>query len=155
VYLGPREGDEYAAFDIQDGVGHRLAEAAGLPVVWLTGRVSAPVARRAERLRVTRLLAGRADKVTAARDWCRARGLSLRQVAFLGDDLIDIPLLLASGWAVAPANARDEVKRCADRVTRASGGFGAFREAVETLLKGQGRWPAVRRAYGRSMRPML
>jgi 3-deoxy-D-manno-octulosonate 8-phosphate phosphatase (KDO 8-P phosphatase) len=81
--------------------------------------------------------------------------LNLSQIAYFGDDLVDIPLLNLVGWAVAPANARSEVKAAVDYVTRASGGRGAFREMVETLLKKQGMWASARRGYERNNRPMV
>ncbi len=154
IYYGSRPGDHATAFDVRDGIGQRLAEAAGIPVVWLTGRVSKTVAFRARKMGVARLLMGRMDKVRAAENWCRSRKLTLSQIAYLGDDLIDVPLLKAVGWAVAPADARPEARAAADTVTRAAGGRGVFREAVETLLKRQGKWMEARAAYERSIREM-
>jgi 3-deoxy-D-manno-octulosonate 8-phosphate phosphatase (KDO 8-P phosphatase) len=154
IYYGSSPGDHATAFDVRDGIGQRLCEAAGIPVVWLTGRVSKTVVFRARKMGVAKLLMGRMDKVKAAAAWCRSRKLSLSQIAYLGDDLIDLALLKAAGWSVAPADARPEARAAADTVTRAPGGKGAFREAVETLLKRQGKWGAVRRAYERSVREM-
>lgn len=155
IILGTRPEDEFACFDVQDGVGQILAEAAGLPVVWLTGRLSGAVKHRAEMLKPAQVFRGRVDKVKAAEDWCTSQNLKLSQLAYIGDDLIDIPLLKKVGWAVAPANARKEVKAEVDYVTRASGGRGAFREAVEVLLKKQGRWTTALRAYEKHNQPMV
>jgi YrbI family 3-deoxy-D-manno-octulosonate 8-phosphate phosphatase len=131
---------ELLGFDIQDGIGHRLAEYAGLTVGWISGRNSESTEQRAKKLRVSPVYLGVLDKLKKAQALCQERGLSLSQVAYLGDDLIDLPLLQKVGWAVAPRNARPEVKKAAQRVTKASGGSGAFREAVEHLIKAQGLW---------------
>ncbi|HET9869090.1 MAG TPA: HAD hydrolase family protein [bacterium] len=152
IYVG--KGLELMGFDIQDGIGHRLAEVGGLEVGWLSGRHSEATAERAGKLRVAHVYLGVLDKLKKAQAHCGERGLALRQVAYLGDDLIDLPLMAQVGWAVAPVNARPEVKRAAHAVTRAAGGAGAFREAVETLLKAQGRWTeAVRKFHARNAAP--
>jgi 3-deoxy-D-manno-octulosonate 8-phosphate phosphatase (KDO 8-P phosphatase) len=145
VYVG--EKTEFVGFDIQDGLGHRLAACGGLAVGWLSGRISKPVSRRAKRLNVSFLYQGQLDKLAAARRVCRLKKVSLAQVAYMGDDLIDIPLLKAVGFSAAPSNARPEVKRVCDYVAKASGGKGAFREVVEKILKSQGRWPGTIAKY--------
>jgi len=147
LYLGIDEGSEYAAFDVHDGVAHRLAQVAGLPVVWLTGRVSKSVEARAQRLGVVKLFQGRVDKVKTAEAWCKGRGLDLSEVVYIGDDLIDVALMERVGWSVAPSNARPEAKKAADYVTKTHGGRGLFREVVETILRRQGRWAQVRATY--------
>jgi YrbI family 3-deoxy-D-manno-octulosonate 8-phosphate phosphatase len=149
IYLGIKAGQELAAFDVHDGVGHRLAQVAGIPVVWLTGRISKSVAGRAKRLGVAKLFQGRVDKVKTAMAWCKSRGLKIGEVAFIGDDLIDVALMNKVGWSVAPANARPEAKQAADYVTKKSGGRGVFREVIETILKRQGKWAKVRATYER------
>lgn len=138
VYLGIRE--ELSAFDIQDGIGHRLAAYGGLQVGWLSGRVSKPVAKRAKHLKVSYLFQGKLDKVTAAKSLCQKLGLDLSQVAYMGDDIIDIPLLSQVGFSATNPYGRPEVKKVVDYVTKAPAGGGAFREVVEHILKGQGRW---------------
>jgi 3-deoxy-D-manno-octulosonate 8-phosphate phosphatase (KDO 8-P phosphatase) len=149
IYLGIDAGEELAAFDVHDGVAHRLAQVADLPVVWLTGRVSKSVAGRAKRLGVAKLFQGRVDKVKTAEAWCKSRGLKMNEVVYIGDDLIDVPLMKKAGWAVAPANARPEAKQAADYVTKTGGGHGVFREVVETVLRRQGKWSRVRAIYER------
>ena len=131
---------ELLGFDIQDGIAHRLAEYAGLTVGWISGRNSESTEQRAKKLKVSPVYLGVLDKLKKAQVVCQESGLSLSQVAYLGDDLIDIPLLQKVGWAVAPQNARPEVKKAAHTVTKAAGGAGAFREAVERLIKAQGLW---------------
>ena len=103
--------DEWIQFDIQDGIGHRLAACGGLPVGWLSGRVSNPVAARAKHLKVPYLMQGKLDKVMAAEKLCDKLDLKLSEVAFIGDDIIDIPLLEAVGFAATVPYGRVEVKR--------------------------------------------
>jgi YrbI family 3-deoxy-D-manno-octulosonate 8-phosphate phosphatase len=138
TYAGVKE--EYVRFDIQDGIGQKLAEYGGLLVGWISGRNSKPVAARAKKLKVPILYQGKLDKLTIARQVCRKYGYSLSQVAYMGDDLIDLPLLIQAGWSATVPNGRPEVKRAVDYVTHARGGDGAFREVVEKILKSQGVW---------------
>ncbi len=147
VYLGERE--EMVAFDIRDGIGHRLLEAAGIQIIWLSGRNSKAVARRAKKLGVGRVFLGHLDKVKTAASVCRREGWKWDEIAFLGDDLVDLPLLQKVGWAVAPANARPEVKRVVDFVAASEGGRGAFREAAEKLLRLQGAWSKALKVYSK------
>jgi 3-deoxy-D-manno-octulosonate 8-phosphate phosphatase (KDO 8-P phosphatase) len=107
------------------------------------------VAIRAKKLKVPFLYQGQLDKLTAAREVCRKAGLKLSQAAYLGDDLIDIPLLKAAGWAATVPTGRPEVKRAARYVTKAPAGGGAFREAVERILKAQGKWGKTLAAFRR------
>lgn len=138
VYLGVN--DELIQFDIQDGIGHRLAACGDLPVGWLSGRVSKPVTLRAQHLKVTHLFQGKLDKVKTAEALCGELDLKLSEVAYIGDDIIDIPLLKAVGFAATVPYGRAEVKEVADYVTKAPAGDGAFREIVEKILKAQGKW---------------
>jgi 3-deoxy-D-manno-octulosonate 8-phosphate phosphatase (KDO 8-P phosphatase) len=138
VFFGER--DEFARFDIQDGIGHRLAAYGGLTVGWLTGRHSKAVESRARKLKVPILYQGKLDKLTVAQTLCRKMGLTLSQVAYMGDDLIDLPLLTQVGWSATVPYGRPEVKKAVQYLTRAEGGDGAFREVVEKILKAQGVW---------------
>lgn len=145
VHVGTR--DEFIGFDIQDGIGHRLAHYGGLKVGWLSGRVSRSVAIRARKLKVPFLFQGQLDKLAVARALCRKEGLNLAQVAYLGDDLIDLPLLQAAGWSATVPYGRSEVKKAVHYVTRRDGGAGAFREAVEKVLQAQGSWEKALREF--------
>ncbi len=138
VYFGER--DEYVQFDIQDGIGHRLAIYGGLTVGWLTGRESKAVEARARKLKVSIVYQGKLDKLAAAQALCKKMNLTLSQAAYLGDDLIDLPLLTQAGWSATVPYGRPEVKKAVHYVTRAQAGDGAFREAVEKILKAQGAW---------------
>ncbi len=148
VYVGARE--EFVAFDIQDGIGHRLAAYGGLKVGWLSGRLSKPVGVRAKKLKVPYLYQGKLDKLATAQKLCGKEGLKLSEVAYIGDDLIDLPLLARVGWAVTVPYGRPEVKKSVHYVTQAPGGAGAFREVVEKILKAQGLWTRAVRLFHES-----
>ena len=138
VYLGTNE--ELVQFDIQDGIAHRLAACGDLPVGWLSGRVSQPVTIRAKHLKIPYLFQGKLDKVKAAEKLCEELDLKLSEVAYIGDDIIDIPLLKEAGFSATVPYGRAEVKAVVDHVTKAQAGDGAFREVVEKILKAQGKW---------------
>ncbi len=148
VYLGIQE--EIVGFDIQDGIGHRLAAHGGLTVGWLSGRVSKPVAKRAKHLRVPYLYQGMLDKLTVAQNLCRKKGLELPQIAYMGDDLIDLPLLTRVGWSATVPYGRPEVQKSVHYVTRRPAGEGAFREVVEKILKAQKRWDKAVQSFHRA-----
>lgn len=133
-------GEEYKCFNTQDGLGIRLLVQEGIRVALITGRDSKAVSRRAEDLGLDDLYQGISDKVAAFRDLQKKTEISPEQVCFVGDDLVDLPLLTQVGFAVAVANAVEEVKQHADYVTTSLGGRGAVREVCELILKSQGKW---------------
>ncbi len=139
VILGTDE-QEFKRFDIQDGMGVSLAKRAGLRVGVITGRSSHAVTRRARELHLDELIQGAKDKVEALDQVCERQGLTRSQVAYMGDDIQDLAILMACGLSLAPANARPEVLQRVDHVTTNRGGHGAVREVIETLLKAQGHW---------------
>lgn len=143
---------ESKVFDVQDGMGITLALAAGLEVGILTGRRSEVVARRAEELNVEHVWQGAGDKGDALDDVLEQTGYSEDRVAYMADDVQDLPVLRRVGLALAPENARPEVKRECDLVTRAPGGKGAVREAIDRLLEVRGERDAV---YERAARGEL
>jgi len=109
----------------------------------LTGKRSQAVATRAAELGIEHVIQGSEDKLADLRLFLDARGKALRDVAMIGDDLPDLPVLLACGYAIAVANAAAEVRAAARYVTKRSGGDGAVREAIEHLLSDGGRWERV------------
>jgi 3-deoxy-D-manno-octulosonate 8-phosphate phosphatase (KDO 8-P phosphatase) len=150
VYIGPVAGVrvEFKRFDIQDGLGLILLRTAGLPVVWVSGRSSEATALRASELRVEELLQVPGPRKMAALDELLIRrGIAWEEVAFVGDDLADLPVLRRAGLPIAVANAVAEVKAVAKYVTRAPGGRGAVREVIELLLKARGEWPDILERY--------
>lgn len=146
-------GDELKSFHILDGMGLRIAMGAGIAVAVISGRHSSPVQLRMAELGVGDVLQGVSDKAAALRDLCARRGIGQEQVAFVGDDLNDLPAFAVSGLRIAVANAVDEVKQAADVVTTRTGGCGAVREAVELILKAQGRWEGVVSRFSPQRRP--
>ncbi|HWN11631.1 MAG TPA: HAD hydrolase family protein [Pyrinomonadaceae bacterium] len=137
------EDGEHKSFDTHDGLGLTMFHRAGLRSGIISGRSSPSVARRASELGVQFVRQGNADKKRAFEEIILAAGISEDEVAFVGDDLPDIPLMRRSELAVAVADATEETLSAAHYVTRAAGGRGAVREVVELILKAQGRWNDV------------
>jgi 3-deoxy-D-manno-octulosonate 8-phosphate phosphatase (KDO 8-P phosphatase) len=140
--LSHRDGtaSELKGFSAYDGAGLKVARAAGLRTGLITGRESAAVAQRARECEIEFVFQGRAAKLAAYEEILRATGASDKEVAYVGDDLPDIPILQRVGFAVAVANAVPEVKRMAHYVTARFGGQGAVREVIELIVKAQGMW---------------
>lgn len=140
-------GDELKAFSIRDGAAIVWAQRSGLEVGLLSGRASEATARRAAELNITLVMQGVADKRAAYLQMATARGLKDDQVAYMGDDLIDLPVLGRVGLSAAPADACIDVRERVHYVTTAEAGRGAVRELLELILRGRGRWDAIVRAH--------
>lgn len=140
-------GVEAKAFDVKDGLGIRVASDAGLGVALMTGRTSQVVQRRARDLRIADVLQRVGDKAAALRQYAEEREIPLERVAFMGDDLNDREAMRLAGVGIAPADAAAEIREEADLVTDAPGGRGAAREAVEAVLRAQGRWEKAVSSY--------
>lgn len=140
-------GVETKAFSIHDGLGIVLARHAGLETVWITGRTSPLVERRARELGVRRLFQGVRDKTIPLTEVAQHAGLALENVAYMGDDLNDLPALRIAGVALAPANAATEVLAMAHLVTPRAGGHGAVRDAITAILQARGDYSAALAAY--------
>ena len=138
---------EMKVFNAHDGAGLKLARAAGLRTGLITGRGSAAVARRARELEMDFVYQTPDKKLSAYREILRRARLDDRDVAYVGDDLPDLPVLARVGLAVAVANAVPEVRKAAQFITQRPGGAGAVREVVEFVLRAQGKWAkAIRKA---------
>ena len=131
---------EWKAFDVRDGHRIVMAAGAGIRTVLVTGRTSAVVERRAAELGVHRVFQGARDKGEVMDRWMREEGVRAEEIAYLGDDVVDLPALRRAGLAAAVADAVPEVLAVADWVAAAPGGRGAVRELVELLLGEQGLW---------------
>ena len=143
VYLMPlADGTavEMKAFHSQDGAGLKLARDAGLRTGVISGRESAAVTRRAQEVGMEFVFQGRGEKVPAYEEILRVAGVRDSDVAYIGDDLPDLPILERVGLAIAVANAVEEVRRAVHHVTRRTGGDAGVREAIEGILKAQGKW---------------
>lgn len=144
------EGHEIKTFDIQDGLGLLIARRAGLHTALLSGRISRTVGDRAKELEIEAISQNVKDKAQGIRDLAERFELDLSEVSFVADDLNDLPALELAGLAIAVANAAPEVKAIAHYATQRPGGSGAVREAVELILRTQGRWEeAVQKYLGR------
>lgn len=141
------EGDDIKLFDAHDGQGLKLAARAGLRTGVITIRHSRTLERRAAEVAVHYLCQGVERKLDAYERILREEGARDEEVAYIGDDLPDLPPMRRAGLAVAVANAVEDVKRAAHYVTRCEGGRGAVRETIELILKAQGKWERVLADY--------
>jgi 3-deoxy-D-manno-octulosonate 8-phosphate phosphatase (KDO 8-P phosphatase) len=137
---GPASVSEMKIFNAQDGQGLSLAHTMGIQTGFITGRRSPAVAKRAEELNVTFVYLGQAKKTQAFEECVKKAGVTEEEVAYMGDDLPDIPLAQRAGLAVSVADGALELKAVCHYTTRRHAGRGAAREVVELILKSQGRW---------------
>ena len=134
---------EAKGFHAHDGTAISLARLAGLKAGLITKRISETVALRARDLKLEYVYQGIQDKLTAFKEILKSANANADEACFVGDDVIDLPVMWNCGFAIAVANARDEVKRDAHYVTKHRGGDGAARDAIEFILKSQGKWKKV------------
>lgn len=142
-----QDGAEQKAFHTHDGLGLSLFHRAGLKSGVISGRSSDALSRRAAELGVEFVRQGDPEKIAAFEDVMRQAGVNEDEVAFVGDDLTDIPIMRRVELAVAVADAVDETRSVAHYVTRARGGRGAVREVIEMILRSQGRWNDLAERY--------
>ena len=145
IYDG--NGLETKVFNVKDGHGIKMLQRAGIQVGIITGRTSAVVDVRARELGIDLLYQGALRKLECYEDVKRRTGLADHQIAYVGDDVIDVPVMRRVGFAAAPCDALDEAKQVADYVTAQAGGRGAVREVCDLLLKGVGAWAEVTERY--------
>ncbi len=141
------DGSESKFFNSLDGHGIRMWRRAGLKVAFLSGRSSESTKYRAEQLEVDYCLQDCHNKLDGLENFLEQSGLSAREVAYIGDDLPDLPPIRYVGFGVTVANAVDEVKQYADYVTARRGGSGAVREVIEYILRNTGRWRELMKRY--------
>ena len=135
-------GEETKRFHVRDGLAIQVARRAGVEIAVVSGRASAAVTRRMSELGIVEVHQGVADKESLLRGLLARLGVRAVETAVMGDDLLDLPVMRIAGLAMAPADAVPEVRRASDWVSRAAGGHGAVREAVEFLLRSRKAWPA-------------
>lgn len=135
------DGTESKTFHIRDGAGIVWAQRAGLKVGLLSARLSEATSRRAAQLGIALVVQGANDKLAAYNQIARDAGLPDDEIAYMGDDLQDLPVLRRAGFSAAPADAAPDVRRCVDWVSSRPGGQGAVRELIEHVLQLQGVWP--------------
>ena len=141
------DGTEFKSFSTLDGQGIKMLMNHGIQTAIITGRTSEVVKNRAANLSIPTLIQGREDKRTALDEVLAALQLGYDDVAYLGDDLPDLPAIRCVGLGVAVANANSFVRQHADAVTSLRGGEGAARELCEFILHAQGMLDAARQAY--------
>lgn len=139
LYLSD-SGEETKAFDTQDGHGMKMLKSSGVEIAIITGRSSRCVELRAENLGISLLFQGASDKLAVYGKLLDSLGLKADQTAYMGDDLVDLPVLARCGLAFAVPDAPDVVRQHAHYVTRRRGGRGAVREVCELLMRMQGSY---------------
>ena len=140
-------GVELKSYDAHDGHGIRLLAQSGVPAALLSGRASAAVAARAAELGIARVLQGIDDKLSAFQELLREENLKPQQAGFMGDELVDLPVLARCGLACAPHEAPEAVRSRVHYVAAAAAGRGAVREVCELVMRAQGSYERVVAAY--------
>ncbi|HUK18553.1 MAG TPA: HAD hydrolase family protein [Bryobacteraceae bacterium] len=138
---------ETKGFDSRDGIGLQWLSWKGIKTGVISGRLSPATEERARQCKMTYIYQGHIEKIPILEEILADAKVDASEVGYIGDDLTDVVIMHRVGLAVAPANARPEVKAAAHYVTEAVGGDGAVREVVELLLKAQNRWPEILKHY--------
>jgi 3-deoxy-D-manno-octulosonate 8-phosphate phosphatase (KDO 8-P phosphatase) len=140
-------GDEIKHFNVRDGHGIKMIMRYGIGVVFLTGRTSKVVNHRAKDLGITEVYQGTFDKAEVCDKILQKKSLQFEEIAYMGDDIVDIPVLRRAGFSVAVSDASKYVKNFVDYITTKEGGKGAVREICEIILQAQGYWEEVAKRY--------
>jgi 3-deoxy-D-manno-octulosonate 8-phosphate phosphatase (KDO 8-P phosphatase) len=140
LYYGP-SGEMLHAFHARDGLGLVLARNAGIVLAAVSGRDSTHVSARMRELRVPHILQGIQRKADAVEQLLAQLAISFEELAYIGDDVNDLPVLRRAGLSACVADAADDVLPQVDYITRRRGGDAALRELIEIVLKAQGKWP--------------
>jgi 3-deoxy-D-manno-octulosonate 8-phosphate phosphatase (KDO 8-P phosphatase) len=141
------DGTESKQFDIKDGISMVWAQRAGLTVGLLSARSSASTAQRAEQLGIQLMHQGVVSKIETYQQIVEKAGVDDAEVAYMGDDIVDLAVLERVGLSTAPADAVEEVRSRVHWVSRENGGAGAARELIETILRAQGSWDGIVASY--------
>ena len=150
LWIGMVDGQrvEFKRFDVQDGLGFVLLRGTGIDVCWVSGRVSDSTTERAKELKIADVVQDRgANKLVPVQEILTRKGLDWSELAWVGDDIADVPVLRKAGLAIAPENGLPEAKALAHHVTARAGGEGAVREVIVDLLKARGDYDAALRRY--------
>jgi len=141
------DGREMKAFNTKDGHGLKLIMRAGIQVAIITGRNSKALEYRVKDLGIEHVIQGSKDKLTSLRELAQRLGINPGEMAYMGDDVVDLPAMKLSAVSIAPADAVEMVRQKADIVTDLPGGHGAVREAIEIILKRMNLFDAVMERY--------
>ena len=146
IYIG-NDGEIFKAFNCQDGFGITAAHKVGLKTAIITGRTSKITENRANELKISAIKQGQMDKRNAYKEIKAEFNLTDAEIAYVGDDVIDLPVFVQVGFAAAVGNADIEVKSRAHFVAEKFGGHGGVREVIEFILKSQGKWSEIIQEY--------
>jgi 3-deoxy-D-manno-octulosonate 8-phosphate phosphatase (KDO 8-P phosphatase) len=146
LFMGD-DGQEYKAFNSLDGHGMRMLQEGGLQAAIITGRKSSVVEHRMKDLGITRVYQGYRDKIPAFESLAKEVGLETEQIAYVGDDVVDLPIMTRVGFAIAVQNAHPFVKKHAHWITDRSGGHGAVRDVCELMLEAHGKLDQALESY--------
>ncbi len=146
LFIGD-DGLEYKAFNSKDGHGLRMLQDAGVEVAILTGRQSNVVTHRAKDLGITRIYQGMRQKLPAYEEILKETGLQHEEIAYVGDDVVDLPVMSQVGLAICVQDAHPFVKKHAHWTTELKGGCGAGREVCELIMEAQGKLQAMLQSY--------
>ncbi|WP_340122424.1 3-deoxy-manno-octulosonate-8-phosphatase KdsC [Methylobacter svalbardensis] len=141
------EGNEYKSFHARDGHGIKLLRHTGVEVAVISGRNSSSVALRMKNLGIEHVYQGHENKVAAFNEIIELTGITPDQAAHVGDDLLDLPIMIRVGLAIAVNDANFAVKQHADWCTTLPGGLGAVREVCDFIMQAQGRFDEVLNTY--------
>jgi len=141
------DGREIKSFNIKDGHGIKLLMRAGIGVAVITGRFSKALEHRPKDLLIEHVIQGAKDKKAALLDFSQRVGIEPSEMAYMGDDVVDLPAMALCAMSIAPGDAVDMVKERSDVVTSLPGGYGAVREAAEIILKHLGLFDSVMERY--------
>ena len=133
VYISS-DGSEMKRFSIVDGLGLVMCREAGIELAWISGRASGATSIRAKELGITRVVQGRKDKITALQELADELGIGMESIAYMGDDIIDVPAIEAAGIGIAPPDGQASATESANLVTQRTAGNGAIREVCDHLL---------------------
>ncbi len=134
--------------NLRDGYAMVIAVREGLRLAIISGADTPPVRKRFEAIGIRDIFLGNIDKLPLFKAWMNDNGLLPEEVAYVGDDIPDLPVMQVAGLPVAPRDAAAEIKRAALYITSAEGGYGVGRELIEQILKAQGKWPTTHEAVG-------
>ena len=146
LFIGD-DGQEYKAFNSKDGHGLRMLQDSGVEVAIITGRTSNVVAHRAKDLGITRIYQGKREKLPAYEELIKETGLSHEQIAYVGDDVVDLPVMSKVGLAICVQDGHSFVKQHSHWITESNGGCGAGRDVCEMILDAQGNLNDMLQSY--------
>lgn len=141
------KSNELKCFNVLDGMGLALLNQTKIKVALITAKGSPAVLRRAREIGAVEVKQNSIDKLTAFHQILKKYNLTNKDICFVGDDLVDLPVMKRAGLAVAVTNACSEVKRAAHYITKKAGGKGAVREVIEIILRAQNKWHKVIKRY--------